>query len=210
VLDQIATPQNSNRNSYQLKNESYRELDPWAYPLYTPAERDNAIRNAIIAFDLLKLPKDAPERQRLISKLEKKDDKGKKSKSEGSPVTKKVTPDQRKTDGPSKLTPTANSGDDLPSKATEKKPVPKLIVKKPVSPSESIGSKSETNTTPTMKKRKVDEPASTELKKAKVDSKSAPPSPTKITAKNGSTDPTRTKTPLLIKTPLRDPLGSFH
>jgi hypothetical protein len=148
----------------------------------------------------------------LISKLEKKEDKGKKLKSEGSPIAKKVSPDSqtKKTEivaNQTKLTPTTKNGDDLFSKLSEKKSVPKLVVKKPVSPSESTGSKSENNTTPAIKKRKVDEPPITDIKKTKVDSKSAPPSPTKISSKQGSTDPTRNKNPLLIKTPLRDPLG---
>lgn len=41
-------------------------LNPWLYESYTPQERTKAIRNAAIAFDTLKLPKDSKERKVLV------------------------------------------------------------------------------------------------------------------------------------------------
>lgn len=55
-----------------MNSESYKLLDPFKFPGYTADDRDNAIRNACIAFDQLELPKDAIERQRLISPLSTK------------------------------------------------------------------------------------------------------------------------------------------
>jgi hypothetical protein len=68
----ISKPQRLNPERYQLNSESYKLLDPFKFPGYTSDDRDNAIRNACIAFDQLELPKDAIERQRLISPLSTK------------------------------------------------------------------------------------------------------------------------------------------
>lgn len=67
MLMEIGSPQASKPDSFQLKNESYKELSPWLHKDYTEKERKSAIKNATIAFDSLGLDKFCIERKALLS-----------------------------------------------------------------------------------------------------------------------------------------------
>ncbi|KAJ1976027.1 hypothetical protein H4R34_004123, partial [Dimargaris verticillata] len=58
--------QGSAHSVWKLLPESYREVKVHDWAQYSARERDEVIKHATEAFDLLKLPKDAPERTRLV------------------------------------------------------------------------------------------------------------------------------------------------
>ncbi|KAJ3341254.1 hypothetical protein HDU91_000741, partial [Kappamyces sp. JEL0680] len=62
VLKKIGSHQAARKNCFQLKTESFKDLDPWNFD-YSKEERDRAIRNAHVAFETLNVPKS--ERLRL-------------------------------------------------------------------------------------------------------------------------------------------------
>ncbi|KAL2911532.1 hypothetical protein HK105_208976, partial [Polyrhizophydium stewartii] len=61
VLNKIAQPQQSNPSLFQLASEAYKDITPHTWPGYSPADREKALKNAMIALDSLRIPRGSPE-----------------------------------------------------------------------------------------------------------------------------------------------------
>ncbi|KAJ3272195.1 hypothetical protein HDV01_005849 [Terramyces sp. JEL0728] len=105
VLNDIGKPQASDKRSFQLKTDCYKELRPWEYQGYTDKERSIAIRNAAMYIPKheqihLLQPGSSPSLKRtrssedvLVKNSEKLDKEIRKSASlVPSPVGKKISP----------------------------------------------------------------------------------------------------------------------
>lgn len=60
-----------NREKFDLKDKTYRELDVWSFPYPSQEDRDEAIENAISAFDRLRISRTDKQWQTLLPKEER-------------------------------------------------------------------------------------------------------------------------------------------
>jgi RNA polymerase II elongation factor ELL len=54
------------QGKYELKDRSFKDLDPYDFPYQSDSDREAAVKNAIKAFDRLRMPKDDPTWQILL------------------------------------------------------------------------------------------------------------------------------------------------
>lgn len=60
-----------NREKFDLKDKTYRELDVWSFPYPSQEDRDEAIENAISAFDRMRISRSDKQWQTLLPKEER-------------------------------------------------------------------------------------------------------------------------------------------
>jgi RNA polymerase II elongation factor ELL len=128
LLPKIAKRASPDADKWQLTDKSFRELDPFKFPYQAPEDREQAIENAIKAFDRQRLAKD----DKLWQVLLPRDERGQgiclsRSKVKAPEPKPKASTPMHKISDLTKKKPVAKKADDKP---TEKKP---RVVKDPES-----------------------------------------------------------------------------
>jgi len=180
LLTKIAKRSSSDADKWQLTDKAFREINPFKFPYSSPEDREQAIDNAIKAFDRQRLEKDDKLWQILLPREER---------GQGTCLSRsKVKAPEAK---PKASTPMHKISD-----LTKKKPVAKKADDKPTEKKIRVAKEPEVKAKPVVKERPLVKDVKYEPKKAPTSSAAAPFSRPTAPADRytSSTDSSKTRT----------------